>query len=375
MISRGISAGSVGDPSQFPKYSGMRRGEVKAVMEYVSEGVSMESVAARNGVSKDKLIDSIKRFSELLSVIKWPKEGLSGILICDEKGIRIGNKMAYAWAFIDYGSRIEIYSTATYDQGWKDVARGYLAYEASKSIRVIISDRLTAYIRASIKLFWPDITLVFWNRPPPKDMPKDFLDPFIVIDDFGDFATCSLGRDRNFPLGSFRCVNEENLASLIKKLAGRAAIIVVNTKKNMSKVAMQICSANLRQVVHFVCGKGYLKAYVERVFKDLDKSLAWFHGFSSLETAKAFIRDYFFSYNWLKRHGSLGVRPAEYMLGEAIGDWFDAFRRALALPKIDIKKALREVGDGKIMACLIIIILPGILIVHTVASCNYVSYS
>ena len=63
-----------------------------------------------------------------------------------------------------------------------------------------------------------------------------------------------------------------------------------------------------------------------------------------------------------------GVSPAEYVLGETIGDCFEAFLRALALPKIDIEKALEEVGDGKIIACLIIIISSEILIVYTVAS-------
>ena len=182
----------------------------------------------------------------------------------------------------------------------------------------------------------------------------------IIIDDFGDFAVVSLGWGRKLPLGRFKCETNLDLAELIQRFSDDLAVIVVNTKRNLSKVAELLLDSDNDgdHIYHFICGKGYLKALVERTIRDVKKRVSWFNGkFNSLKNSKYFFKVNAFYYNMFHHHESLGCKPFEACSGKTIRCERDVWIILAMAKRIRVNDFLNSLKFGQKVGQEILIIL------------------
>ena len=329
-----------------PRVGRVKESDAKKALDYVSGGKSLERISKDEKRSKGSIIKSVRALGNDTDCRIIENARLSGIVIADEKKVFVCGRQMYLWGFLDFNSRFCVYSDVTPGRGWRDAARGLLAYYANSNISALVSDGHPCYSRALVYLFAPYVVFVFWNRIPGKSFPLDFKRSAIIIDDFGDHAVVSIGLDRAVPLGVFPCRSEEDLASIISNFSSELAVIIVNTKRNLSRVVLDIVGRRSRFIYHFICGYGYLKAYVERFFASISRRLSLFDSrFMSLEGARSFSKLYAFDYNWLREHRSLGARPAEVVLGERLpDDEIDVLRLVISLPRLNLDSVMRKLG-------------------------------
>jgi len=283
----------------------------EAAVEYVSEGISVKRLCREKRISPNKLLKSVEELARRADGVVYNERRKPGILIIDDSKVYINGRQDYFWEFLDYKSRLKTYADASRGRGWRDVARGIITYAANFDLKAVFSDGLTANARALYHLYAPKVVFVHWNRMPSKDFPLKTEHSLIIIDDFGDFAVVSLGRGRKLPLGRFKCRTNLDLAELILRFSDDLAVIVVNTKRNLSKIAELLLDDNSGgdYVYHFICGKGYLKALVERAIRDVKRRVSWFDGrFSSLENSRCFFKVNAFYYNMFHHHETFGMQ-------------------------------------------------------------------
>ena len=285
-------------------------------LKYVSRGISMFE-AAYEANKSERAVPRACRLA--VSKVCFPRIKAAsgrGVYTADEKKVKICGKQRYLWGFMHVPSRYITYSGVTLGRGEKDALIGLIMCELHGGIKIFVSDGHPAYSRAMHKLYAPRLVTVFWNKKPREGFPLDWRDICIVIDDYGDFAVASIGADRVIPVGKFRVASEEDMARLIMHLSFECAVIIVNSRRNMRLVVDALASLDTEFVYHFVCGKGYQKAYMERFLKEVKRRIEWFDGnFRDLGSADRFAKLYALRHNWLRYHRTLRARPAEVLLG------------------------------------------------------------
>ena len=282
---------------------------------FVSAGISVERMAEIFDVPAKSIWCAISQLGDLSRIVPR-RPNLSGVLVADETKIKVRGIQRHLWVFMDLGTRFIVHSDVTAGRGEKDALRGIATYASLVRLHILVTDAHPSYSRAMRRLFLPRLTTVFWNRKPGKRYPFDTRFSVVTIDDHGGFVVVSLGRDRLLPLGIYRCMTEEDLAEIIMRFSGEGVTIIVNTHAGMSAVIRHILSAEPRYTYHFICGYGYLKAFVECVFVEFNRRLGWFHeNFGRLDRARSFVRAFAVYYNWFRRHGGVSGRPGELMAG------------------------------------------------------------
>ena len=285
-------------------------------LRYVSRGISMFEVAHEASRSERAIPRACKLAVSKMCFPSIEATHCRGVYTADEKKVKICGKQRYLWGFMHVPSRYITYSGVTLGRGEKDALIGLIMCELHGGIKIFVSDGHPAYSRAMHRLYAPRLVTVFWNGKPREGFPLDWRDVCIVIDDYGDFAVVSIGADRLIPVGRFRVASKEDMARLIMHLSFECAVIIVNSRRNMRLVVDALASLDTEFVYHFVCGKGYQKAYMERFLREVKRRIEWFDGnFRDLESADRFAKLYALRYNWLRYHRTLRARPAEVLLG------------------------------------------------------------
>ena len=320
------------------RVQGYRLDRLEAVREYVSSGKSVSKAGAEHGYSGQTILRTIRDISR---VIAYPGR-LSGILIADEKKVFVDGKQRYYWAFVDLDTRLCVYSDVTKGRGMVDALRGYIAYSYAARPRVIVTDGHPCYARASVLLFAPKLAFVFWNKTPGERFPLNVEESLLIVDDYGDHVIISMGAGRKVPIGKVKCSSDADLAGILASIADNMTTIVVNSGRSFSSIVKLLDAGDL--VFHFICGKGYLKAYVERFLREPSRRLSWFaRRFKSLESARAFSRVYAIVYNFFRRHRSLSARPADLVFDKLFSDPESLWRFILSLPILDINKTIDSI--------------------------------
>jgi len=310
--------------------------KILLALKYVSRGISMFE-AAHEANKSERAVPRACRLA--VSKMCFPRiKATRGrdVYTADEKKVKICGKQRYLWGFMHVPSRYITYSGVTLGRGEKDALIGLIMCELHGGIKIFVSDGHPAYSRAMHRLYAPRLVTVFWNKKPREGFPLDWRDVCIVIDDYGDFVVVSIGADRLIPVGRFRVVSEEDMARLIMHFSFECTVIIVNSRRNMRLVVDALASLDTEFVYHFVCGKGYQKAYIERFLKEVKRRIEWFDGnFRDLESADRFAKLYALRHNWLRYHRTLRARPAEVLLGLHLpGDSQSVIEFVFSLKKI-----------------------------------------
>ena len=294
-------------------------------LEYVASGPSLDSACSRAGVSRKNAQNYLSVLAELINVRPSQRNRLSGVVIADEEAIKIGGKMRYSWKFIDWKTRYVVHADVTLGRSERDALIGLLSYiKFGVPIRIFVSDGHPAYFKAFRSIALPNCVTVFWNKKPGKSFPEWLKACSLRIDDYGDSVVVSLGVDRLLPLGVYKCLTEDDLAEIILRFSFAGGVIFVSTRKSMSAVIYCIYQLGSAFAYHFVCGYGYLKAYVERLIGTFSRRISrFFKNFSSLHGARLFVRAFWVYYNWFKKHKSLGCSPGAVAFGVDAGDWWN----------------------------------------------------
>ena len=305
-------------------------------LEYVAGSPSLDFASSKAGVSRKNAKKYLETLAELIRVRASRRNNFSGVVIADEKAVKIRGKIRYSWKFIDWRTRYVFYADVTPGRPTKAALAGLISYLAfGVPIRIFVSDGLPEYFKAFRSIALPSCVAVFWNKKPGKSFPAELRACVVWIDDYGDHAVVSFGPNRLLPLGSFRCLTEEEIAEIILRFSFAGGVIFVSTRKSMSAVIHYLYNRDLPFSYHFICGYGYLKAYVERVIGTISRRMSrFFKNFSSLDGARRFIRAFWVYYNWFKRHKSLGCPPGAATFGVDVSDWLGTLVLLLGRRKI-----------------------------------------
>jgi len=292
--------------------------------------------ALGQGVSRKNAKKYLETLADLIRVRASRKNNFSGVVIADEEAVKIRGKIRYSWKFIDWKTRYVFHTDVTPGRPKKAALAGLISYLAfGKSIRIFVSDGLPEYFKAFRSIALPSCVAVFWNKKPGKSFPAELRTCAVWIDDYGDHVVVSLGPNRLLPLGSFRCLTEEELAEIILRFSFAGGAIFVSTRKSMSAVIYYLYGRDSPFSYHFICGYGYLKAYVERVIGTISRRMSrFFKNFSSLDGARRFIRAFWVYYNWFKRHKSLGCPPGVAAFGVDVSDWLGTLAMLLSRRRV-----------------------------------------